>query len=148
MYQGTDETSQALILGLSLWHTILLEPIFLILVELSSFVPLQYIPGTKMVFPGLKKPQDRTSLIAHLKEATAQGYPRPISRQGTSMWINATRTRVVIAYVYVLYICIATSECSMQQDDLSIESFSLVEWCFATNDARLNEKMDLPRPCC
>jgi cytochrome c len=29
------------------------------------------MPGTKMVFAGLKKPEERADLIAFLKEATA-----------------------------------------------------------------------------
>ena len=34
--------------------------------------PKALVPGTKMVFPGLKKPEDRADVIAYLKTQTGQ----------------------------------------------------------------------------
>merc|ERR1712087_581935 len=41
--------------------------------SISKFIenPKKYMKGTKMVFAGMKKPQDRMDLCAYLKKATA-----------------------------------------------------------------------------
>lgn len=38
---------------------------------------LQYIPGTKMAFAGLKKDKDRNDLITYLKEAVSKSFRPP-----------------------------------------------------------------------
>jgi cytochrome c len=38
--------------------------------------PKAYVPGTKMVFPGLKKPEDRAAVIAYLR--TLSDSPKPL----------------------------------------------------------------------
>ena len=47
--------------------------------ELSEFIkkPKKYAPGTKMVFAGLKKPEDRANLIAYLRSLSDSPLPLP-----------------------------------------------------------------------
>ncbi|MGH6930149.1 MAG: c-type cytochrome, partial [Dongiaceae bacterium] len=39
--------------------------------------PKEYAPGTKMVFPGLKKPEDRAAVIAYLRSLSDSPKPLP-----------------------------------------------------------------------
>jgi cytochrome c len=39
--------------------------------------PKAYIPGTKMAFPGIKKPEDRAAVIAYLRSLSANPVPLP-----------------------------------------------------------------------
>ncbi len=39
--------------------------------------PKAYIPGTKMTFPGIKKPEDRAAVIAYLRSLSATPVPLP-----------------------------------------------------------------------
>lgn len=54
---------------LVLWDVVIFQNLGIELILEGAL--LQYIPGTKMVFPGLKKPQERADLIAYLKQSTA-----------------------------------------------------------------------------
>ena len=47
--------------------------------DLDAFLaaPKTYIPGTKMLFTGLKKPQDRANLIFFLRSLTDKPQPLP-----------------------------------------------------------------------
>lgn len=58
---------------LVLWDVVIFQNLGIELILEGAL--LQYIPGTKMVFPGLKKPQERADLIAYLKQSTASWFP-------------------------------------------------------------------------
>ena len=47
--------------------------------ELDEFLttPKAYAPGTKMTFPGLKKPEDRAAVIAYLRSLSDSPKPLP-----------------------------------------------------------------------
>lgn len=49
--------------------------------ELNHFLhnPRKYVPGTKMVFPGFKKPEDRADVIAFLRSLADSPAPLPKS---------------------------------------------------------------------
>ncbi len=46
--------------------------------DLNTFLenPKAFVPGTRMSFPGLKKPEDRINVIVYLNEA--DGSPDPL----------------------------------------------------------------------
>jgi cytochrome c len=47
--------------------------------ELDKYLtsPREYAPGTKMVFPGIKKPEDRAAVIAYLRSLSDSPQPLP-----------------------------------------------------------------------
>ena len=47
--------------------------------ELDAFItaPKTYAPGTKMTFPGIKKPEERAALIAYLRSLSDNPKPLP-----------------------------------------------------------------------
>ncbi len=49
--------------------------------ELSEFLtkPAKYLPGTKMAFAGLKKPEDRANILAYMNKMSGSpvAYPKP-----------------------------------------------------------------------
>ena len=47
--------------------------------SLNAFIvkPRSYVPGTKMVFAGIRKPSDRADLIAYLRSLSDQPKPLP-----------------------------------------------------------------------
>jgi len=47
--------------------------------ELDAFLtaPKQYAPGTKLAFPGIKKPEDRAALLAYLRSLSDSPKPLP-----------------------------------------------------------------------
>ncbi len=47
--------------------------------ELAAFLakPKQFMPGTKMTFPGVKKPKDRADLLAYLRSLGSSSVPLP-----------------------------------------------------------------------
>ena len=47
--------------------------------ELDKFLtnPKQYAPGTKMAFPGIKKPEERAALLRWLNDQSGSPAPLP-----------------------------------------------------------------------
>lgn len=63
--------------------------------NLSEFLtkPAKYIPGTKMAFAGIKKPEDRANVIAFLRSKSDQllPLPEPVAEEKTPAEDNAAR---------------------------------------------------------
>lgn len=64
--------------------------------SMSEFLtkPQKYLPGTKMGFAGIKKPEDRADVIAYLNSLSDNPKPLPVAEAKTEAAADSTTTEV------------------------------------------------------